>query len=93
VTDTGTGIPENILDNVFEPFFTTKSQGEASGLGLAMLHGFVKQSGGHVRIYSEEGQGTTVKIYLPRMTQAEETRAVPAGEPSDVAPMPRAKPS
>jgi signal transduction histidine kinase len=93
VTDTGTGIPENILDNVFEPFFTTKSQGEASGLGFAMLHGFVKQSGGHVRIYSEEGQGTTVKIYLPRMTQAEETRAVPAGEPSDVAPMPRAKPS
>jgi CheY-like chemotaxis protein len=93
VTDTGTGIPENILDNVFEPFFTTKSQGEGSGLGLAMVHGFVKQSGGHVRIYSEEGHGTTVKIYLPRMTQAEETRAVPAGKPSDVAPMPRAKPS
>ena len=94
VTDTGKGIPPEIIDNVFEPFFTTKSQGEGSGLGLAMVHGFVKQSDGHVRIYSEDGQGTTVKIYLPRMTEAEETRAVPAGkEESDLAPIPRAKPN
>ena len=90
VTDTGTGIPKEILDQVFEPFFTTKPRGEGSGLGLAMAHGFVKQSGGHVRIYSEEGEGTTVKIYLPRMTQAEEN-ATPSGKPEQVAPPPRAE--
>jgi len=93
VTDTGHGIPAEIIDQVFEPFFTTKSHGEGSGLGLAMVHGFIKQSGGHVRIYSEQGHGTTVKVYLPRMTGAEETRAVPAGKPEgDFAPMPKAKP-
>ena len=91
VTDTGTGIPEEILDKVFEPFFTTKPAGEGSGLGLAMVHGFVKQSGGHVRIYSEDGEGTTVKIYLPRMIAAEET-ATPAGKPEHVPTAPRAKP-
>jgi signal transduction histidine kinase/CheY-like chemotaxis protein len=94
VTDTGTGIPKDILDKVFEPFFTTKGHGEGSGLGLAMVHGFVKQSGGHVRIYSEEGQGTTVKIYLPRLTGAEEMRAVPAGKPAaDTLPAPVARAS
>jgi PAS domain S-box-containing protein len=66
VTDTGTGIPKDIVDRVFDPFFTTKPIGQGTGLGLSMIHGFMRQSGGQVRVYTEEGQGTTMCLYLPR---------------------------
>jgi len=66
VSDTGTGISPEILENVFEPFFTTKGVGEGSGLGLSMVYGFAKQSNGHVTISSEVGQGTTVQLFMPR---------------------------
>ncbi|CAN7643988.1 response regulator [Trinickia sp. LjRoot230] len=72
VTDTGCGIPSDLLERVFEPFFTTKPEGQGTGLGLSMIYGFVKQSGGHIKIYSELEQGTTVRLYLPRARQPED---------------------
>ncbi|PLP98411.1 two-component system sensor histidine kinase/response regulator [Cupriavidus pauculus] len=72
VSDTGAGMPPEIQEQVFEPFFTTKPEGQGTGLGLSMVYGFVRQSGGHVKIYSEVGVGTTVRLYLPRADEPED---------------------
>jgi CheY-like chemotaxis protein len=82
VTDTGVGMPPDVVARAFDPFYTTKPTGQGTGLGLSMIYGFVRQSGGQVRIYTEVGKGTTMCLYLPRyFGSAEEIEAASTREP------------
>ncbi|WP_242098710.1 CHASE3 domain-containing protein [Sphingomonas sp. CROZ-RG-20F-R02-07] len=88
ITDTGTGMPPHVIERAFDPFYTTKGVGKGTGLGLSQVFGFVKQSGGHVKIYSEPDQGTTVKLYVPRYLGSATTAAQ---DEAAASPLPRAQ--